>query len=96
MSAFDVSPAALHDLEEIRDYIAKDSPPRATKQIEKLYDRFHTLASMPGAGRLRPNLGADVRSFAIAPYVVFYRLQGDVVLVMRVLHGARDVDALFS
>lgn len=46
-------------------------------------------------GRLRPEFGEGVRSFAVENYVVYYRHEGDV-LVARVLHGRRDQTAAWS
>jgi hypothetical protein len=46
-------------------------------------------------GRLRPELAPHLRSFPIGNYVIFYRLTQEGIEVARVLHGARDIDALF-
>jgi toxin ParE1/3/4 len=42
-------------------------------------------------GRLRPELGQDIRSFPVLPYVIFYRLEGPIILIERILHGHRDI-----
>jgi plasmid stabilization system protein ParE len=47
-------------------------------------------------GRLRPEFGADVRSFIIENDVIYYRDEGDDVLVARILHGRRDQTAAWS
>jgi len=36
-----------------------------------------------------------MRSIVARPYVVFYRLNEDSVQIVRVLHGRRDIDAVF-
>ena len=46
-------------------------------------------------GRLRPELASGMRSFAIDKYLVFYRIAGDAITVLRVLHGARDIEQMF-
>jgi len=38
--------------------------------------------------------GPNIRSFLVGNYVVFYRPIQDSIEVARVLHGARDIDAL--
>ena len=46
-------------------------------------------------GRMREELRPQIRSLAVPPYIVFYRPQPDVIEIIRVLHGARDIDAIF-
>ena len=51
------------------------------------------LASLPGTlGRARP----DLRSFPFGNYVIFFRYRDDVLEVVNVLEGHRDIDAFFS
>jgi len=48
-------------------------------------------------GRLRDDLAPSLRSIvASKPYVVFYRVDGMTVEVVRVLHGMRDLNSIFS
>jgi toxin ParE1/3/4 len=47
-------------------------------------------------GRARDELAPGVRSFPFGRYVVFYVPRNDGVDVVRVLHGARDIDAGFN
>jgi toxin ParE1/3/4 len=60
------------------------------------------LAEMPGMGALRefsdPKL-AGVRSWPVTGYrnyLIFYRASDAELRVLRVLHGARDIDAIFA
>ena len=46
-------------------------------------------------GRLRPELGAGVRSFTVEHHVIDYRQDADI-LIARVLHGRRDQAAAWS
>lgn len=93
-----IAPEARRDLREIRDYIAKDSPEAARRVLTRLRDVARLLAKAPAMGRDRPELGSDLRSFVADRYVFFYRpLKGSVgIELARVLHGARDLDSLFS
>ena len=45
-------------------------------------------------GRSRPELARNVRSFPVGKYVIFYVALVDGVEVVRVLHGARDIDSI--
>jgi toxin ParE1/3/4 len=44
---------------------------------------------------LRPDLGAGILGFPVEDYVIFYRQVSTGIEVVRVLHGARDIEALF-
>jgi len=44
----------------------------------------------------RPEFGVGVRSFAVENYVIYYRQEGDDVLIARILHGRRDQIAAWS
>jgi toxin ParE1/3/4 len=93
-----IAPEARKDLRAIRDYIAKDNPEAARRVVTRLRDLARLLAGAPALGRRRPEFGAELRSFVADPYVLFYRpLRGaNGIELARVLHGARDLDALFS
>jgi toxin ParE1/3/4 len=93
-----IAPEARQDLRAIRGYIAKDDRKAADRFVTRLRDMARMLAGAPAIGRERPELGNDLRSFVVDRYVLFYRpLSGAVgIELVRVLHGARDVDAIFS
>ena len=56
------------------------------------------LAGAPAIGRVRPEFGANIRSFVADHDVLFYRplKRGSGIELVRVPHGARDVDAILS
>jgi len=80
---------AVEDLEDIRDYIALDNPAAAQKEIEKILDFVSGLSDNPGVGRM--GRVPKTREFVIpkSPYIAAYRIKGDIVEILRVLHGAR-------
>jgi toxin ParE1/3/4 len=57
--------------------------------------RLSALAEQPRMGRLRPELGAGVRSFTVENHLIYYRHDGEI-LIARVLHGRRDQAAAWS
>jgi len=88
-------PRAKIDLIEIWDYIADDSEARADTFIDRIDQKFRTLAQRPAIGRLRDELAADLRSFPVGRYVIYYRPLPNGVEIVRVLHSARDLNADF-
>jgi toxin ParE1/3/4 len=88
-----LSDRAEADLEDFWLHIAREDPRRATRFVETVLDKCELLAEQPGIGRLRSELEPDLRSFVVGRYLIFYRPLDDGIEVVRVLHGARDIEA---
>lgn len=88
-------PRAEIDLAEIWEFIAGDNPAQADSFLDRLDQSFHGLAGNPRMGRPRGELSQDLRSFPFGRYVIFYLVVADGIEIVRVLHGARDLDAIF-
>jgi toxin ParE1/3/4 len=89
-----VSPLAEQDIESIGDYIALDNPHRALTFIAELRSQCARIATSPKAFRARPELGENIRSCAYGNYVIFFQ-DVPTVCIVRVLHGAMDIEAHF-
>jgi toxin ParE1/3/4 len=69
----------------------------AERVIRRLIARADTLTFMPTRHRLREELPPGIRAVVVDKYLMFYRVSGDVVSIVRVLHGARHITAeMFS
>jgi toxin ParE1/3/4 len=90
-----MSSAAKADQLEIWLYVADDSPQNADRQVDKLYSRCVTLGDNPVLGRQRDELSPGLRSFPVGRYVIFYRIKGEELQIVRILSGYRDIDSLF-
>ena len=98
MSEFHIAPEARSDLGDIWAYYAIEgkNPDVADRIIEELFSAFRKLAQMPGLGHLRRDLAKEpVRFWAVRSYLIIYRVENPIEIV-RVLHGARDVQAILS
>ncbi len=87
------------DLDDIWNYVASKSGSLdiADRFIDSLTDRFFLLASHPNIGRARDeDLRPGLRSFPVGGYVIIYRVQDEDVLILRVLRGSRNIEALFG
>jgi len=82
------------DLLEIWAYIAQDNPSAADKLLDDVGKVCRRLAEHPEAGPNREELARNLRSFTVGNYVIFYRPITDGIIVIRVLHGARDLPEL--
>jgi toxin ParE1/3/4 len=98
---FFLSREALEDLDVLWNYIAQDNIEAADRVVDAAYRTCKNLSDYPELGRLREISGIDsksMRSFVIKDfpnYVIFYRSLPGTIQIVRVLHGARNIDALF-
>ncbi|ALK10395.1 type II toxin-antitoxin system RelE/ParE family toxin [Blastochloris viridis] len=84
-------PRARLDLIEAWSYVAGDSETAADRLLERIERALAMLSENPFAGRARPELAADLRSFPVGNYVLFYRPQRSGIELVRVLSGYRDI-----
>ena len=90
-----VRPAAERDLDEIWLYIAFDNPAAADAVVDHIQERTLQLSAFPRSGRLRPEIAADARAVPVGTYLILYREAESFIDIVRVVHGARDLTALF-
>jgi addiction module RelE/StbE family toxin len=83
------APRYFHRLEDIYERIAADNPTAARRMIERIRAAVTRLAASPALGR--PGRVAGARELVIprTPYIVPYRVKGDVVQIITILHGAQ-------
>lgn len=80
---------ALDDLVALRAYIAKDNPHAARETALRIIESTRLLADQPAIGRPGRVPGTRELIVAGAPYLIPYRVRGDTVEILRVLHAAR-------
>ena len=86
-------------LDDIWLYIARESGSvdTAIRVVQNISDRFWLLARHPRIGRRRPDLSAELRSFAAGDYVILYSIEeDDEVLIYYVFHGSQDIESFFQ
>jgi toxin ParE1/3/4 len=86
---------AEDDLVEIWQYLVSEASPRVAiselRDIARACDRLERSTD-----DLATSFSPGMRSILAQPYVVFYRVAGRTVEIVRVLHGRRDIEAQFS
>lgn len=87
---------AERDLEEIGDYIAADNPARAVSFVRGIRRRCAKIAASPLAYVARPELGEGIRVCVHGRYLIFFLPSASDVLIVRVLHAARNIVSLFQ
>ena len=94
MARLTITAHARADLHEIHSHIAKDKPEAARRFVQRLRSKARQLAETPGMGRSRADLRPDLFSFPVGQYILFYREQSGGIVLVRVIHGSRDLPAL--
>ena len=92
-----LAPQADAELDEIWYYIARESHSIdiADRVIDSITDRFFLLSTFPHVGRRRDeDLRPGLRSFTVGEYVIIYRVEDEDVLILHVIRGSRDIEAL--
>jgi toxin ParE1/3/4 len=84
------------DLAEILDYLEDRNPQAAERLATAIDERCSLLGQLPLMGRTREELSPGLRSVVIEQYVLFYRVTATAVEVLRILHGARDIDTIIK
>jgi len=90
---------AAMDVEEIADYIARDRLEAAIRFLENTEATLRFLANSPGIGnpfKIEHLELANLRTTRVQGFpnhVIFYIEHSDAIEVVRIMHGARDIDA---
>ena len=88
---------AWRDLERIADYIAEDSPGYAAAFVRRVRDCARSLEEMAERGRAVPELEEPaVRELIVGSYRLIYEIEGAEVNILGLIHGARDLVALWG
>jgi|tagenome__1003787_1003787.scaffolds.fasta_scaffold19849771_2 toxin ParE1/3/4 len=91
-----VSDKAASDLLQLYAYLLERNPSAARAAIETIHVKFSNLMHFPFIGRARSTLGAGVRSLIAGTQVIFYIVERERIVVLRVLDGRRDIDEEFK
>jgi plasmid stabilization system protein ParE len=90
-----LSGQARTDLREIAFYIARDNRKRALSFVRELQQKAKEIGEMPRAFPVVPRYERQgIRRRVYRNYLIFFRIERRRVLVIHVLHGARDYESI--
>ncbi len=103
-SGYVVRPSAARDIDDIADFLAEQGGLEIGLEfLNEVYETFGLLASQNELGwpcRIPHPLLARTRVFRVSErfqkYLIFYRSTAGQVEMIRVIHGAQDLPALFE
>ena len=90
-----VTAEAENDLRMLGRWIARDNPRRAVTFVRDLRRLCLSLTDFPEKYPLLARHSASaIRRMVHGSYLIFYRIDGTSVVIIHVLHGASDYDAI--
>jgi toxin ParE1/3/4 len=90
MAKIEWTERALSDLQQIHDYIARDSIFYANSFANKIYERIQALQSSPEIGRKVPEMDdPSIRELVFQSYRIIYETEGELVKIVTIIHGSR-------
>lgn len=96
MSRCVISPSASRDLNAISDYFLARNIEAGERLLREFNHKCQNLMQFPNMGKQYSNIREELRGLPLDGYIIFYRVLGDGVEIMRVVSGRQDLEALFS
>jgi toxin ParE1/3/4 len=86
------TPAAAADLQHVSNYLRDHHPHYRLATVRKLYVAIQSLAKWPHVGRVGREEGTRELLFLPLPYIAVYRVTEQTIEVVRIYHGAQDLE----
>ena len=84
--------SALSDLTDIAEYIALENPAAARELVGRVFSAVERLEEHPSSGKFPTELeGRRYREVVLPPCRIFYRHNGNEVIILYVMRSARQL-----
>jgi toxin ParE1/3/4 len=84
------------DLLQIYAYLAERNERAADALIREFDVKFKNLSRFPFIGRERSSLAAGIRSILVGIHLIFYLVEREQIVIVRVIDGCMDIDEEFK
>ena len=89
----ELSRRAQADLDAIRDFSFEQfGAVRAIAYLDAIEEAFRRVLHFPEIGAAYPGVEPGIRSLGCQRHRIFYSVEGEAVTIVRILHGAMDVE----
>ena len=83
---------AIESLRNLHDYIAKDSEVYASSFVQRVILAVERLTDFPRLGRVVPEADEEtIRELLYQNYRIIYRIKNELIEILTVIHGRRDL-----
>ena len=88
---------AWRDLDDVIGYIARDSVNYAASFAREVRTAARSLSKFSQRGRTVPEFRRpDIREIFVRNYRLIYQISGEKLYVLGLIHGARDLSAIWE
>lgn len=89
---FLIRPKAEEDLRDIGRYTRNTWGREQTRRyLRAIHEKLGKLSENPKIGTARDEIAEGYRSARVGHHLVFYRVEGETVIVVRILHESMDL-----
>ncbi|MET0547501.1 MAG: type II toxin-antitoxin system RelE/ParE family toxin [Caulobacterales bacterium] len=97
MARYRLTQSAQDSLEEITEQsLERWGRLKTAEYMAALHRRFQWLAENPKLGRIRDDIGADIRSYLQGSHMIFYRVTDYGAEIVGVPHASMDLGHYFG
>jgi toxin ParE1/3/4 len=91
------TPTAIASIEDIGEYTqAEWGVKQRDKYLDMLDSAFHMLTRTPKIGKECNEISPHLRRFPKDKHVIYYRIEGEFITIVRVLHERMEPERYFS
>ncbi len=94
MSSYSFTNAAIQDIDEICEYIARQNSQAASQLFDVIRKKCKLIANFPNMGKSYSKLAPNLRGFVVENYIIFYYPKKDGINIARVVSGYQDLELL--
>jgi toxin ParE1/3/4 len=91
-----ISTAANTDLQEILDYFFEQSIDAGDRFTTAFERKCQNIVRFPNIGKPYPHLVEGLRGINCEGYIIFYQIFDDRIVIVHVVSGYRDLQAVFA
>lgn len=96
MTRYVINVLASQDLDEIADYFAENNIEAGERFFQAFNRKCQQLVSFPSSGKSYTAIRSGLRGVSFEGYIIFYRILGDGIEILRVVSGRRNLPSLFE
>ncbi|MGK7888999.1 MAG: type II toxin-antitoxin system RelE/ParE family toxin [Leptolyngbyaceae cyanobacterium] len=93
---YQIARAASRDLERILAYLEQYSLDAGERFIREFDNKCRKLVEFPQLGRRYDQVAPGLRGLPLKGHVILYKLVDNSIIIVRVVSGYQDLEAIFS
>ncbi len=96
MGRYVINHLATQDLNQIADYFASHNIEVGEKFFQDFNRRCQQLILFPNSGTSYAYIQLGLRGLSLKNYIIFYRIFGEDIEILRVVSGRRNLSSIFQ